>query len=30
MAIECGYSEKEHPIGDTVAEDCRIGCENEQ
>jgi len=30
MAIEYGYSEKEHPIGDAGAEDCYIGCESEQ
>jgi hypothetical protein len=29
MAIECGYSEKEHPVGDAEAEDCCIGCESE-
>ncbi len=29
MAVECGYSEKEHPIGDAETEDCSIACERE-
>jgi hypothetical protein len=30
VAVECGYSEKEHPIGDAEAEDLYKCCENEQ
>jgi len=30
VAVECGYSEKVHPVGDTEAEDLYIGCESEQ
>ena len=29
MAVQCGYSEKEDPIGDAEAEDCCIACEGE-
>ena len=30
IAVDCGYSEKDHPIGDTEAKDCCIGCESEE
>jgi len=29
VAVECGYSEKEYPIGDAEAEDLYVGCESE-